>query len=136
MSLPDAKAFDIRSNLRERLVPQLRLRGFRGSFPHFRRKSEKQMELLTFQFDLSGSGRFVIELAKCPLDGAVLKWGPRVPPNKVTAHDLDRRLRLGAATEGDDHWFSPESFHANPLAAANALFQLLETQGVAWWRDA
>jgi len=37
--------------LKEYVVPVLRERGFKGSFPHFRRPTATAIHLLTFQFD-------------------------------------------------------------------------------------
>ena len=54
--------------LNEHVVPVLRERGFKGSFPHFRRPTERGIHLLTFQFDKWGGG-FAVEVAACPPDG-------------------------------------------------------------------
>jgi len=91
------------SSLKKIVIPTLRAKGFKGSFPHFRRIKENKIDLLTFQFDRYGGG-FVIELAFCPPEGVTHYWGEKVPPNKVTAHDLypDNRLRLKG---NDDEWF-------------------------------
>jgi hypothetical protein len=91
------------SELKKIVVPGLRERGFKGSFPHFRRISEKKIDLITFQFDRYGGG-FVIEAGVCSPEGFTHSWGEKVPPNKVTAHDLhpDNRLRL---KDNDGQWF-------------------------------
>ena len=85
------------------VVPELRKRGFKGSFPHFRRISVNKIDLITFQFDRYGGG-FVIEVGVCSPEGVIHHWGEKVPPNKVTAHDLhpDSRVRL---TGNDGEWF-------------------------------
>lgn len=77
---------------------------FKGSFPHFRRAGVEQIDLVTFQFDKWGGG-FCIEIANCPLQGLIMPWGLKVLPNKVTAHHINKRQRLGAASENADHWF-------------------------------
>jgi hypothetical protein len=81
--------------LKRDVIPVLKELGFKGTFPHFRRINENKIDLLTFQFDRYGGG-FLIEVATCPSEGVFLHWGEKVPPNKVTAHDLhpDNRLRL------------------------------------------
>ncbi|MBB2483587.1 DUF4304 domain-containing protein [Bacillus sp. APMAM] len=83
------------SALKKIVVPELRERGFKGSFPHFRRIFENKIDLITFQFDKYGGG-FVIEIGVCSPEGVIHHWGEKVLPNKVTAHDLipDSRLRL------------------------------------------
>jgi hypothetical protein len=73
--------------LKETVVPMLRDMGFSGSFPHFRRVREKQIDLLTFQFNRYG-GSFVVEVAFCAPDGFMTHWGEHIPPNKVRAHDI------------------------------------------------
>jgi hypothetical protein len=87
------------SSLKKLVIPILREKGFKGSFPHFRRIKENKIDLLTFQFDRYGGG-FVIEVAVCPPDGVTHHWGEKVPPNKVTAHDLNNRPRLNGG-----EWF-------------------------------
>lgn len=89
------------SELKKIVVPELRDRGFKGSFPHFRRIVEDKIDLMTFQFDRYGGG-FVIEVGVCPPEGFIHSWGEKVPPHKVTTHDLDDRLRLN---EKKGQWF-------------------------------
>jgi len=50
------------------VAPRLREMGFKGSFPHFRRPTKAQIDLLTFQFDNQGGG-FILEISRCPTDG-------------------------------------------------------------------
>lgn len=52
----------------DRLVPALRGLGFKGSMPHFRRRSPGRVDYLTVQFSSRG-GRFVIELGRSGPDG-------------------------------------------------------------------
>jgi hypothetical protein len=129
--------------IRSVTVPGLRDIGFKGSFPHFRRPIATQIELLTFQFYSSG-GSFVVELAACHVDGFTHSWGKHVPSNKVTAHDIGRRHRLGSAN-GGDYWFvfgkpsyemgsdkveRPEHYKA---VAASVLFHF-QKEADAFWR--
>ena len=95
--------------LKDVVVPKLRSEGFSGSFPHFRRSKEGMIDVLTFQFSRWG-GSFVVEVASCPADGVTLSWGEHVPPNKVKAHHIGYRLRLGAKPPAKvDHSFDYES---------------------------
>ncbi|WP_052345860.1 DUF4304 domain-containing protein [Paucisalibacillus sp. EB02] len=89
------------SELKKIVVSELRDRGFRGSFPHFRRICKDKIDLITFQFDRYGGG-FVIEIGVCSPEGFIHSWGEKVPPNKVTAHDLSNRFRL---KDNDGQWF-------------------------------
>lgn len=121
------------SALRNNVVTTLREKGFKGSFPHFRRITDKKIDLLTFQFDKYGGG-FVVEVAKCSPKGLTHHWGEKVPPNKVTAHDVhpDDRLRLN---DGPDDWFrydlanAPESIYEK--VAIEVLNHLDEAE--AYW---
>lgn len=87
---------DMIAALQQIVVPKLRAKGFTGSFPHFRNIQADKIELLTFQFDRYGGG-FVVEAAVCPANGVA-----HVPRNKVTAHDVAKRLRLN---EQYGQWF-------------------------------
>jgi len=92
--------------LKAEFVPALKERGFKGSFPHFRRIKPDKIDLLTVQFDKWGGG-FVIEIAKCGPEGITTSWGLHIPPNKVRAWDAnDPRPRLGSPAPGEDGiWF-------------------------------
>jgi Domain of unknown function (DUF4304) len=90
--------------LKEYVVPVLRERGFKGSFPHFRR-------LLQDQYDKNGGG-FVVEISRCGVEGITTYWGKHVPAAKITAWDLhpDQRLRLKLKEgAGTDAWFRFEN---------------------------
>ena len=91
--------------LKEYVIPVLRDKGFKGSFPHFRRLTQTVIHLLTFQFDKWG-GSFVIEIAVCSPKGCTTHWGKFIPPTEIRAWDINQRLRLGA-TDGnsDGRWF-------------------------------
>lgn len=94
--------------LKELVIPELKKRGFGGSFPHFRRLKEERLDVLTFQFSKWG-GSFVVEAAQCPNVGVTLSWGEHVPPKEVKAHHIYPRLRLGSnPPEKIDHWFDFE----------------------------
>jgi hypothetical protein len=81
--------------LNEIVVTKLREKGFKGSFPHFRRPGKDKIDLLTFQFDTGGGG-FVIEISKCPSDGITTYFDEYISPNNVTAWHMppNKRLRL------------------------------------------
>ena len=95
-------------SLSEIVVPVLRQLEFKGSFPHFRRIKSDRINLLTFQFDRSGGG-FVIEIANCRPDGFTTYWGLDIKPNKLTAHDMNKRKRIQSNMETDssltEDWF-------------------------------
>jgi uncharacterized protein DUF4304 len=89
------------------LVPALRERRFEGSFPHFRRIKPNRIDLFTVQFDKNGGG-FLIEIAHCGLEGVTMPSGDHIPPDKVTAWNINphNRTRLGAtSSSGRGVWF-------------------------------
>ena len=94
--------------LNEIVVPALRQLNFKGSFPHFRRITSERVNLLTFQFDRNG-GVFVIEIANCKPNGFTTSWGQEIKPNKLTAHDLNKRERIQSnmttPNSSTDDWF-------------------------------
>ncbi|WP_339711772.1 DUF4304 domain-containing protein [Cyclobacterium amurskyense] len=85
-------------------IPFLREKGFKGSFPHFRRQNKDGINLLTFQHSLYDT-KFVVEIANCPPEGITTHWGKEISKNKVTAHDMGHRLRLGSEKHDTDYWF-------------------------------
>lgn len=89
-------------SLKNIVIPSLRERGFEGTFPHFRRITDKKIDILTFQFDKYGGG-FIIEVAVCSPEGYTHHWGEKISPNKVTAYDLPlkNRQRIGDR----NNWF-------------------------------
>jgi hypothetical protein len=121
--------------LREIILPVLRDMGFKGSFPHFRRIRDTQIDLLTFQFSHYG-GSFVVEVAHCEPGGFTTPWGKHIPPKQVRAHDINQRLRLGSnPPKQQDHWFHFEPERPGICTdAASLLLPLLHSQAEEYWR--
>ena len=105
-------------SLREIVIPELRKRNFKGSFPHFRKTENGKTNLLTFQFDRNGGG-FVIELANWNESEFKTHLGEIIPLNKLTVHDLNERQRIYpiSITEknGKDSWFRYNKSKSNKV---------------------
>lgn len=95
-------------SLNEILIPELRDKNFKGSFPHFRKTENGKTNLLTFQFDRNGGG-FIIEIANWNEPEFKTHWGKLIPLNKLTAHDLFERKRIypnsTSEENGTESWF-------------------------------
>ena len=95
-------------SLKEIVIPELRSRNFKGSFPHYRRTENGKTNLLTFQFDRKGGG-FIIELANWNQPEFKTHWGKIIGLNKLTASDLNERQRIYpdslSENEGMNSWF-------------------------------
>jgi hypothetical protein len=120
----------MRAALAKRVLPALRQLGLRGSFPTFRRISDRATDLLTFQFDKWGGG-FVIELAVGPPVEFVTAWGERIPAAKLRTYDLrlPARARLQLAVDGAaEAWFryEPTFLHPDTARFEHAAGQVLE----------
>ena len=70
--------------LKKIVLPELRKQGFRGSYPHFRRRKIKKINLFSFQFSQWG-GRFYINIANSPIDGITTASGHHIDPKKIKA---------------------------------------------------
>jgi hypothetical protein len=122
------------------VVTKLREKGFKGSFPHFRRPNTEQIDLLTFQFDKWGGG-FIIEISKCPPDGITTHWGKHIPPNKVKAWDMHpvERVRLqpgpGSSTTNWFRYDQPGLIEDAFEKTAREVLQYLE-KAEKWWEGA
>ena len=96
------------TKLEEMVIPVLRIAGFQGSLPHFRRIKEAEIDLLTFQTDRYGGG-FVIEIAKTENKTFITHWGKEIEPKKITAFDITKRIRIhpkGILKDSStDDWF-------------------------------
>ncbi len=124
--------------LKEVVVIKLREKGFKGSFPHFRRPSTEKIDLLTFQFDKWGGG-FVIEISKCSPNGITAHWGEFIPPNKVRAWDMhpDERIRLQPRHGSSRHeWFSYDKSMSDDPYKKTALEVLpFLDKAEKWWKE-
>ncbi|MBT2757582.1 DUF4304 domain-containing protein [Mesobacillus foraminis] len=90
--------------------------------------------MITFQFNKWG-GSFVVELATCPKEGTTMSWGDKIPPNKVTAHHINERFRLGAKSlEDEGIWFSYDKARSveDYTAVAENVLKLLNTSDESW----
>lgn len=117
------------AELKRVVVPALRGLGFKGAFPHFRRTTATQVELLTFQFSVNG-GQFVVEVGKFPPDG-YQAFDRFIPAAEVKMRHLLRRLRLGAKGESGDHWFNFD--RGNYAKVAESVLPYLHGQAAKWW---
>jgi hypothetical protein len=129
--------------LQARVVPHLRERGFRGSFPHFRRVGTVQTDLLTFQFNKWGRS-FIIELGRAAAGRYQNAMGEIIPSTELSAWNLalaDRaRLHAGRWARREvwfkfgpslRWWRNPRRFDR----AADHVVALLP-QADAWWSGA
>lgn len=126
--------------LKSIVVPDLRARGFKGSFPNFFRDQEGHIDLLTFQFNKDG-GSFVCEISFADPERSNVYIYKETEPKKLRPNQTTVRLRLGANPDsGDnDHWFNFEKkgllSRNSPTKAAQDVLALIETQGELWWRE-
>jgi hypothetical protein len=124
--------------LNEIVIPSLREMGFKGSFPHFHRSSGNHVDLLKFQFRLSG-GSFVVEMSFADSERKNVYIDKDVSTSKLRVDQTTIRFRLGASSPGADHWFDFEktgffSRKPNYSGIAQQVVSLVHSQGEEWWR--
>ncbi|NLT50592.1 MAG: DUF4304 domain-containing protein [Ignavibacteria bacterium] len=92
--------------LKKTTLPVLKQKGFKGSFPHFRRISDDKIDLLMFQFDKYGGG-FIVEISfviTSETDKYVFHWRKGVAPEKLTVADAKLRKRFPEANTWFYYW--------------------------------
>ena len=99
------------SALKDITIPFLREKGFKGSYPHFRREKDDNLNLLTFQFSTSGS-KFVVEISNCPALGFNPGYGGVLKPSACRVIYMTKRLRIGSKKHNTDYWYN---FEKEPL---------------------
>lgn len=124
--------------LKELAVPALRDMGFKGSFPNFYRSSGSHVDLLKFQFRLSG-GSFVVEMSFADSERNNVYIDKAASISELRVDQTTKRLRLGAQAQGGDHWFDFEKagfFSREPdySGIAQQVVNLVRSQGEEWWR--
>ncbi len=126
--------------LKSIVVPDLRVRGFKGSYPHFFRDRCGHIDLLTFQFRSSG-GSFVCEISFADHERSNVAIYKDTEPKKLRTNQTRTRLRLGATPDRgvNDHWFfvevAGESSADLATKAAHQVLSLLDSQGEPWWTE-
>lgn len=92
---------------------------------------------MTFQHCLYDT-KFVVEITNCPANGTTTSWGKEIPKNKVPAHDMGYRLRLGNEKHNTDYWFDygKESLFSDTYKKlAQEIIDLWEEAENWWERD-
>ncbi|WP_082861412.1 DUF4304 domain-containing protein [Fictibacillus phosphorivorans] len=75
-------------SLKRVVIPSLRERGFKGSFPHYYRRLDEQTHLLMFQFSMHESA-FFVEISKCSSEGYQDETtGAYIPSNKIKVYQI------------------------------------------------
>jgi len=122
-------------------IPYLRSKGFRGSFPCFRRTVGAELHLLTFQFDKWGGG-FIVEIGHAPASVFTTSWGKQITPSELEARDLPLSQRVRLSPEvfpGKDYWFRFDQQRQLPngLTYDNVATHVVEllAQAELWWAD-
>lgn len=121
---------EARRVLKNNVVPALRERGFAGSFPHFSRRREDRIDLLSFQFSNFGPDLY-IEIASGTPDGARLSDGTVISPTKMrTYHAGLFRRRIGSQPALD---FSGVEDPGAATHFVNKVMTAIDLQGEPWW---
>ena len=108
--------------LKAHLFPELRQRGFKGSFPHFRRESPDRIDFVMIQFRRGGGGLAINIGQSGPKGMAEGPWA-ELPVEKLTVGHLSARSRISTGFWGGSTWFEfgPHSYD-DPKPAKPAQF--------------
>jgi len=117
----------MRQALRTAVVPVLRGRGFRGSFPNLHRVRDSHVDLLGFQFSQYGPS-FYIEIASVPVDVAARKG---IAPSKVGRGDAGLYFRrIGPMPSLD---FEGVLGPAGAKPQVDVALRAISIEGESWW---
>jgi hypothetical protein len=96
--------------LKTRLFPALRERGFKGSFPHFRRQAPERIDFVMIQFR-RGGGSFTINIGQSGPEGITEGAWDGLPVEKLTVGHLSARSRVSTGFWGGQWFeFGPSSY--------------------------
>ncbi|MGK7377600.1 DUF4304 domain-containing protein [Planococcus sp. 1R117A] len=120
------------SSLKKNVIPFLREKGFKGSFPHFYRKEKERADLLMFQFSMWG-GVLYVEISKCPPEGYTDISGEFRQPNKMKVYYIGdpsrgwHRHRVGDGVK--------DMFEFNKENTDHVALQIKESleEAEEWW---
>ncbi|WP_416144598.1 DUF4304 domain-containing protein [Planococcus koreensis] len=128
------------NSLKKTVIPRLREKGFKGSFPHFYRKTEERADLLMFQFSMWG-GVLYVEISKCPPEGCTDSSDEFYPLNKmkvyfVTGGSPMNRQRIGKNVNGMFE-FDKDNTDQAALQIEESLTEAEEWWGSypEWWKN-
>jgi hypothetical protein len=88
------KRIKIDKEIKSYIVPILREKGFKGSYPHFQRKLDTYIQIIGFQFSQFGAD-FYIEIGTTSYDGVDIYGGKHIPAEKVKFYQAKNRKRIG-----------------------------------------
>ena len=123
------------AELKRSVIPELLRLGFSGVFPHFRRITSIQTDLLSFQYHRFNDA-FVIEVGFCAPGPYNSPWGGEIQPDNLSTNflDLTHRSRLRPQEPKTDPWIAFSSDDpASYRRAARVVIPLLDTQAADFW---
>ncbi len=109
--MSEDKKLEMAKELKSFTVPKIKLLGFSGTFPHFRRKANDRFDFLSFQFNRHG-GSFVLESGFSTKDDLsdFAKTLPFTKLNYGHAHPKNRMRIKPDKIEQEDFWFEYHNF--------------------------
>jgi len=122
--------------IKEIVIPFLRAKDFKGSYPNFRRENGDQLNLLVFQFSMYAP-RFVVEISNCPANGYTTSWGTSLKPSECRVHYMAERLRIGSIKAKTDYWHKFEQMLIFGSVFKKRATELLDNWNEAeeWWKQ-
>ncbi len=80
--------------LKVHVVPILRSKGFKGSFPNFKRSVSHKVDILNFQFS-QWSALFYINIGSAPIEGVTFLDGTHYPSENIKVYQCRNQRRIG-----------------------------------------
>ena len=112
--------------IKKNVIPEIKLLGYVGSFPHFRKAEGNSMYFIGFQFGRTSLiGKLIIELGFVNRKD-LSDWAKSLPEEKLNYGFSQKSHRLGSRSEKEDGiWFDYESLKTEEQIE-NLSFVILE----------
>lgn len=118
------KRENINKAIKEIIIPFLRDKGFKGTFPNFSKKDNLEIYKLRFLFSQFGP-QFTVEIAKGSSE------------NQISQISFFKSLRIGSIKNGGDYWYDYNNSNSTEDIYSFRANEVIENwpEAEKWWKE-